>query len=623
MPTIYRTFAVVTYMIVAVLKGVAIAERPLTYYVDSITGADRNSGLSPEVPWTSLNLVNQADLKPGDKVCFRRGCQWRGSLRPRSGAEGAPVVYMAYGEGAKPLLLGSVSKKRVSDWERHGKNLWATVPVEFTVSGVPVKLDDIAWHVHTEGGAKVLHETVEMAGSRIERLTCTANGKAENHIQLWGDKLSVEERRCFLFRFRARCTAPFQILRLGIFSSSYPWRRYASSGIPGPAVAEEWQTYTLRFYPQYSAGDGRIAIYLGGVLPAGSVFELQPLDRIPLDVSTKDPLYVDVGNVIFDHGKACGWKKWRREDLVAQNDYFYDPASWVVWVFSEECPAKKYGSVELALKRDIVSQWNIHHVAYEGLGLKYTAACGFDGGNTNNIVIRNCDVSYIGGAHLYTSVEGHPVRYGNGINFWGAAHDNLVEGCRLWEIYDAALSNQGRGPTSKQVNITYRDNVIWNSEYSFEYWNTPETAFTSNIQFIHNTCVDAGVVWSHAQRPDPTGSHLKFDRNTAQTDGFVVKYNIFCNSTGWGSRFDRGWNPLPNMNYNLWYEEKGPICRFFGKLFGSDDFFEYQKETGLDANSKFEKPEFVGPQARDYRLKDPDNTRNRTPDGLHFGACTE
>lgn len=623
MPTIYRTFAVVTYMIVAVLKGVAIAERPLTYYVDSITGADRNSGLSPEVPWRSLNRVNRADLKPGDKVCFRRGCQWRGSLRPRGGAEGAPVVYMAYGEGTKPLLLGSVSKNRVSDWERQGENLWATIPCKFAPSGSAVKLTDGVWHVHTEAGVEVLHETVDWSGSCIQRISCKTSGKAGNHIQLSGPKMDVQEGTFFILRFRARCTVPFEISRVAVMGSAPPWQLYAPSWQSGPKVSSEWRTYTLRFHARSSAGDGRIVIYLGGVLPPGSVFEFQPLERIPIDVYSKDPLYVDVGNIIFDHGKACGWKKWNRKDLTAQNDYFYDPATWSVWVFSKECPAEKFKDIELALNRHIVSQENVHHVIYDGLALKYGAGHGFGGGNTNNIVIRYCDISYMGGGHQYTNTEGHPVRYGNGIEFWGAAHDNLVEGCRLWEIYDAALSNQGRGPTSKQVNITYRDNVIWNSEYSFEYWNTPETAFTSNIQFIHNTCVDAGVVWSHAQRPDPTGSHLKFDRNTAQTDGFVVKYNIFCNSTGWGSRFDRGWNPLPNMNYNLWYEEKGPICRFFGKLFGSDDLFEYQKETGLDANSKFEKPEFVGPQARDYRLKDPDNTRNRTPDGLHFGACTE
>ncbi|NMA46589.1 MAG: hypothetical protein GX945_08510, partial [Lentisphaerae bacterium] len=121
------------------------------------------------------------------------------------------------------------------------------------------------------------------------------------------------------------------------------------------------------------------------------------------------------------------------------------------------------------------------------------------------ITIRGCDIYYIGGAHQFTRPDGKPVRFGNGIEFWGNAKDNLVENCRLWEIYDAALTNQGRYDT--EVNITYRNNVIWNAEFSFEYWNRK---LTENITFVNNTCVDAGHGWAHAQRPDPNGAHLMF-----------------------------------------------------------------------------------------------------------------
>ena len=142
-------------------------------------------------------------------------------------------------------------------------------------------------------------------------------------------------------------------------------------------------------------------------------------------------------------------------------------------------------------------------MVYDGLAVMYGAAHGFGGGDTHHLVIRNCDLGYIGGAHQFTRPDGKPVRFGNAIEFWGAAHDNLVEGCRIWEVYDAALTNQGRGPDSKQINITYRNNLIRNSEYSFEYWNNPETAVTKNIRFVNNTCVNAGSGWAHAQRPDP------------------------------------------------------------------------------------------------------------------------
>jgi hypothetical protein len=227
-------------------------------------------------------------------------------------------------------------------------------------------------------------------------------------------------------------------------------------------------------------------------------------------------------------------------------------------------------------------------------------------------------VSYIGGGHQFNTKEGRPVRFGNGIEFWNAAHENLVEGCRLWEIYDAALTNQGRGPDSKQINITYRNNVIWNCEYSFEYWNNPETAETRNIRFVNNTCVNAGTVWSHAQRPDPNGSHLMFYSNTAPTSGIEIKYNIFCQVTDWGSRYTRGWNPLPDMDYNLWFSTAGVMTRFFEKKI--ETFADYQSTTGLDAHSVFADPKFIDAATADFRLAPDSPARTLRPDGGPVGA---
>ena len=76
--------------------------------------------------WRSLSKVNAAELRPGDKVLFQRGGSWRGTLVPRSGREGAPITYGAYGEGARPLLLGSVSRNDPGDWHQEGDNIWAT-----------------------------------------------------------------------------------------------------------------------------------------------------------------------------------------------------------------------------------------------------------------------------------------------------------------------------------------------------------------------------------------------------------------------------------------------------------------------------------------------------------------
>ena len=40
--------------------------------------------------------------------------------------------------------------------------------------------------------------------------------------------------------------------------------------------------------------------------------------------SIADPLDVDVGNIIFDDGVVCGWKKWSLDELSKPYDYYYE-----------------------------------------------------------------------------------------------------------------------------------------------------------------------------------------------------------------------------------------------------------------------------------------------------------
>ena len=354
------------------------------------------------------------------------------------------------------------------------------------------------------------------------------------------------------------------------------------------------------FQVSQSSEAGRLHVNLGGLLPAGAVFDFQPQSVHAATPNVADPLTVDVGNIIFDGGAVCGWKKWSIADLSKPYEYYYDGSSQRVYLYSEAAPTSRHRSIELALARHVVNQGGTHHVVYDGLAVMYGAAHGFGGGGTHHLVIRNCDLGYIGGAHQHTRPDGTPVRFGNAIEFWGAAHDNLVEGCRIWEVYDAALTNQGSGPDPKQINITYRNNLIWNSEYSFEYWNNPETAVTENIRFINNTCVNAGSGWAHAQRPDRNGSHLMFYTNTAATSGIEVKYNIFYSATNWGSRYSSGWQVLPEMDFNLWFSTTGVMAYWFRQKIAG--FEEYRQTTGLDAHSQFADPEFVDAAQGDYRL---------------------
>ncbi len=589
-----------------------------TFFVDSEGGHDDADGQSPERAWKSLERVNAADLKPGDTVRFKCGGVWRGSLIPVSGDEQAPVTYTSYGEGPKPLLLGSRPRNRPEDWVHVGPKLWATLPVEYRLGRERLDLRNSTWRHHQEAGAQVELTHEGDADNRVVRVTCIASGSAANHIQLWGPAVAVQKGEHLVFTFRARSSKPFMLPPVNLLKAGFPYSRYAQSTLPKETVGPEWATYQIPLRASESAEDGRLHINLGGIIPAGAIFEFQAQTLHEATPSVPDPLDTDVGNIIFDNGAICGWKKWSLDSLEKPYDFFYDGTSQRVFLFSEVVPTATHRSIELALTRHVVNQSGKHHVIYDGLAVMYGAAHGFGGGGTHHIIIRNCDLAYIGGGHQHTRPDGKPVRYGNAIEFWGAAHDNLVEGCRIWEVYDAALTNQGRGTDSHQVNITYRNNFIRNAEYSFEYWNNPEEAVTENIRFINNTCVDAGKGWAHAQRPDPNGSHLMFYTNTAATKGIEIKYNIFAGFTDWGSRYSSGWKVLPDMDYNLWFSTTGVMVHWFGEKI--PDFDTYRQKTGLDAHSVFADPRFVCPAEGDYRLAPDSPARTLRPDGGPVGA---
>jgi hypothetical protein len=83
----------------------AAAVNATIYFVDDSSGLDTHDGRSQGTAWQGLAPVNSTPLVPGDTVRFRRGGSWTGGLFvSRSGRDGGPIVYGAYGDGPAPTL---------------------------------------------------------------------------------------------------------------------------------------------------------------------------------------------------------------------------------------------------------------------------------------------------------------------------------------------------------------------------------------------------------------------------------------------------------------------------------------------------------------------------------------
>lgn len=97
-----------TFLVCLVLAGTCLTSAAAEYYVDSRAGDDASPGISPEKAWRSLARVNETPFAPGDRVRFQAGSTWSNQLViTAQGAAGNPVIFEAYGSGARPRIDGA------------------------------------------------------------------------------------------------------------------------------------------------------------------------------------------------------------------------------------------------------------------------------------------------------------------------------------------------------------------------------------------------------------------------------------------------------------------------------------------------------------------------------------
>lgn len=98
---------------------------PTTFYIDPEAPEENADGLSQQHPLRSAANINP---QHGDTVLFKRGSVSRDHVALANGAPGAPVTYGAYGEGPRPLFLGSAPVADPAAWTHERPNVWRYLP---------------------------------------------------------------------------------------------------------------------------------------------------------------------------------------------------------------------------------------------------------------------------------------------------------------------------------------------------------------------------------------------------------------------------------------------------------------------------------------------------------------
>ncbi|MGL1891221.1 MAG: hypothetical protein OCD02_06305 [Spirochaetaceae bacterium] len=235
----------------------------------------------------------------------------------------------------------------------------------------------------------------------------------------------------------------------------------------------------------------------------------------------------EVGSIFMNNLDIVGTKEWVKPDIDTQGDFYFDESDRFLYVYSLGNPGSYYSNIDVSLTNHVIHIDDTSYVLFEDLHITQGSAHGFGGSDTNNLIIRGCNFSFIGGGALAGLDR---VRYGNGIEFWGNSKNLLVDGNNFWEIFDTAVTNQNHTQTTTQENIYYINNVMRNCGLaSFELWNRPNSSKIENIYFLHNTSINPGHGWGDV-REDKNSYHVASFGSSASASNLVIKNNIFYTS---------------------------------------------------------------------------------------------
>lgn len=248
----------------------------------------------------------------------------------------------------------------------------------------------------------------------------------------------------------------------------------------------------------------------------------------------------DIGNIIFDHGVACGRKQ--LENILDEDlEFYFSMDERAVYLYlAAGNPGEVYEDIELAA-RFIQMHADVpgtHDVLIDNLCIKYAGCHGIQFRNTSHhITVRNCEIGYIGGCFLrWNNADGTPnfARFGNGFEIVGNCHHITVENNWVYQCFDAGITHQSSGAVHVDVDhIRFADNLLEYSPYNIEYYVHREYGTMTNIVYENNIMRFAGFGFGTLDRfgsNTSVVSHVCAYYRAQPCENFIIRNNIMDTS---------------------------------------------------------------------------------------------
>lgn len=221
---------------------------------------------------------------------------------------------------------------------------------------------------------------------------------------------------------------------------------------------------------------------------------------------------VQVGFMVDSKGNKYYKLKASAADCTSQYDFYCDENQKCIYVKTDKDPYAALGELTLAMDGPgdkggtivfMSPGMNIHDLHLKnggGHGMSWTgkvkrATCKF-------VKVYDCVIEDVGGAELDRS-GGDIIRYGNGIELYGAGDSVTIENNIFRNAYDVAFTCQGDSPGVWR-NVTVQNNIFAYNTQSLEIWcgNSSQGAGIQSLYFRNNLCINQGMGWGYDARPE-------------------------------------------------------------------------------------------------------------------------
>jgi hypothetical protein len=147
-----------------------------TFYVKN-GGNNSLNGQSDANAWETVAKVNASSFNPDDQILFKRGSVWHEQLYvPSSGTSGHPVIFGAYGTGARPIItaMNDIS----GSWTYASGNIWhksiSHWPGRVYLSGTEAHLAQVVgdlsstYRWYSDGSTLYVYSSGDPSGTVVE-----------------------------------------------------------------------------------------------------------------------------------------------------------------------------------------------------------------------------------------------------------------------------------------------------------------------------------------------------------------------------------------------------------------------------------------------------------------------